>query len=886
MNDDFELALNDEGKLECFLTAEALEPTPEERVRQRYLRTLHFDYHYPRDVMRRELAIRLGSKDLTDRGGNAVRADIAVYHDSEACAKRDQGRIRLLVDCSAPSESEGYDRLVSCLFDTGAEGCAWFNGSGPDDEVSYYRRFQSPQEALRKWINLPRFREGWDSLGRRRKSELLRPRDIKGLLRRCHNRLHGRGHDGEEEDLTMDMVRIILAKAQDETAGSDLPEFYCTPEDYERSSGKEAVAARIGLLFDQIKRNHPSVFSEHERITVGPDAIADVVVELQDYRLLTPFDSADDWDIMGQAYEQYTAAYLKRQAGQFFTNRLIVNLLVAMVDPDYDDVVLDPAGGSGGFLTGTMRYVRRKVAAGGGSRASVQRRLDLHRGNLFMVEAHRRLVKVAKTAMILNGDGHAGMAAGNSLGDYGDLDEAIAGRAGRGMPRVILANPPFAGVGEGRIGQADVLRRFECGRRWTDQDGAFRATADLASDGVPPELLFFERCVDWLAPGGLLGIVMPKSFLDTATYRPGREILFRDCRLLAVINCHKNTFQPHTGVRTCLLVVRKNEGPRPPNNYEIFMAISRKIGQDSEGVPILKRDPTGASTDRLDHDLDEILEAFGEFRSGRMAQSGYHFSIRRSDLDENLRINPQMFLPHLNETLESVAALDGRDGWTVSTLGELEPGIRIFKGPRFKSENIIVEEPGGSTELYYTPSALLQERSESAKILDVSRATAAQLRAISAIRVRRGDIVVTRSGSIGRVSFITAKHDGAIVSDDLIRVRIPSPELRHYVFGFLQTRFAQDQMLRNEYGAVQQHLEPEHVRNLLVPVPDSAVLLDRHASAVEAAVAAREELEARNVDALSGLSSVLAEATGSDRPKPAEAAGERKAAAAARRTGS
>src|SRR4051794_3751855 len=95
----------------------------------------------------------------------------------------------------------------------------------------------------------------------------------------------------------------------------------------------------------------------------------------------------------------------------------------------------------------------------------------------------------------------------------------------------------------------------------------------------PPELLFFERCVDWLAPGGRLGIVMPKSFLDTQTYRPGREVLFRECYLRAVINCHKNTFQPHTGVRTCLLIIeKKSSAKKVTSDYPIFMAISRKVG--------------------------------------------------------------------------------------------------------------------------------------------------------------------------------------------------------------------------------------------------------------------------------------------------------------------
>jgi type I restriction enzyme M protein len=367
--------------------------------------------------------------------------------------------------------------------------------------------------------------------------------------------------------------------------------------------------------------------------------------------------------------------------------------------------------------------------------------------------------------------------------------------------------------------ESSGLRRFECGHRWVNDGGSYTISSELLSDGAPPEMLFFERCIDWLAPGGRLGIVLPKSFLDTQTYRAARTILFRDCRLLAVINCHKNTFQPHTGVRTCLIVLEKKRKQNERlGNYSIFMAISRRIGQDSEGVPIYKRDPQNNLLDEFDHDLDEICELFKQFRNSRLVSSGYCFSIARSDIDDHLRINPQMFLPHLNETLENVEKIDGCEGWSVSALSQLETDMKIFKGPRFKSENMIVEEETERTEHYFTPSAILQEKSDSVKILDMSRATEKQLATISAIRVLRGDIVITRSGSIGRVAYITQRHHNAIVSDDLIRVRIRDSDLRYYMFHYLQTRYAQDQMQRNEYGAIQQHLEPEHIRNLLVVV--------------------------------------------------------------------
>ena len=185
-----------------------------------------------------------------------------------------------------------------------------------------------------------------------------------------------------------------------------------------------------------------------------------------------------------------------------------------------------------------------------------------------------------------------------------------------------------------------------------------------------------------------------------------------------------------------------------------------------------------------------------------------------------MRINPQAYLPNLNETIRRIESIDGVDHWSVTTLGQIEKRIKIFKGPRLKSENIIVEEPGPTVEPYYTPSAVLQEKGESAKLLDISRATAKQLNVIDAIRVKRGDIVITRSGTIGRVAFITQRLHNAIVSDDLIRIRLHNDDLRYYVYAYLQTDYALHQMLRNEYGAVQQHLEPTHIADILIPVPE------------------------------------------------------------------
>ena len=658
----------------------------------------------------------------------------------------------------------------------------------------------------------------------------------------------------------MDMVRLILAKAMDEELPGEYPEFYCTPEEYSSNEGQKGVAKRVSGLFEEVINSNPDVFSEQERISVGNRAICDVVIELQGFRLLSDLNESEDWDIMGHAYEQYTATYLKRTRGQFFTNRLVVDFMVQILNPNYQDIILDPAGGSGGFLTGVMRYVRQTILSSKATKIAKQRQLDRHRTRLFMVEISRRLVKIAKTAMILNGDGHTGMTQGDSIGPFDDLDDSVIALAGKGKPTIILTNPPFAGVGEGRITDSKVLDNFSCGMRWTTRGTEYQPTDSVLTDGVPPEMLFFERCLQWIAPGGKVGIVMPKSFLDTQTYLPARMLLLRNFKLLGVVNCHKDTFRPHTGVRTCLVFIELPKLPKElESDYDIFLAISRKIGQDSEGFPIFKRDKDNNLTDEIDHDLDEILESFQACQDQVLVPSAYHFSIKRSEIDEKLRINPQAYLPHLNETIRQIESIDEDEAWSVSTLGQITQDIKIFKGPRLKSENIIVEDSGPNVEPYYTPSAVLQEKSDSVKLLDVSRAVASQLRAIQSIRVERGDIVITRSGTIGRVAFITKRLDNAIVSDDLIRVKIKDEDIRLYVLSYLQSQMGQNQMLRNEYGSVQQHLEPQHVADILIPIPDDWSQVSDVIEGARDAIKKKEEMESATSKAADAMTKMLDE---------------------------
>ncbi|MDN4614996.1 N-6 DNA methylase [Leifsonia sp. F6_8S_P_1B] len=802
-----------------------LPATPEEAVRQGFIAVLRNEYGYPANRIRREVPIHHGSSELTGKDGTAVRADLVVYADAVAAAKRDQGRITFVVECKKPDVKSGYQQLVSYIFSTNAPGGVWTNGMEGDGADTRFYRVDRKIGQLLPVAELPRADETWGAVSRRKKAELEKPHDIRRLFRLCNSKLYGRGMENYDFDLTMDMVRILLAKIHDESSAGDYPDFYISQDEYESADGRAAAAARVRSLFEQFAERNREVFPEGEKIEVPDSAIVEVITVLQPWSLVVGYQDADDWDVMGAAYEQYTHQNLKRQRGQFFTNRLIVSAMVRIVDPMVGEKVLDPAGGSGGFVTAAFRYVRQAVleSTQPGS-PQRERQLDDAKNDIFLSEITPRLVKLAKTAMLLNGDGHAGMTRGNSLGPYEELDPWIQSRCSRGVPKVILSNPPFAGQGESRITDPHILAQYETAKRTV----VSRVTGIPSAELMPhqsPELLFFERSLDWLAEGGRMGIVLPKAFLDTAQASRARQLLFDNAYLDGVVTLHKDSFQPDTGVRTCIVFLTKKTAEQREqleDDYEIFMAVSQKIGQTSEGVPIFVLDDDGTATARIDHDLDEIVSDFKALRRGTLVPSQFRYAVKRSDLDERLNINPQYYSPHLNESIATVRRFDELDGWSVVTLGQIEKGISIFKGPRLKTENVIVPEAEAGKEVvgYYTPSAMLQDKRDSAKYVDLARANAKQLRNFKTVTVREGDLLLTRSGSIGRLAYVSSVMDGQIVSDDMIRVRIPSEEIRAYVAAFLLSDNAAAQMLMNEYGSIQQHLEPGHVRDLLIPVPD------------------------------------------------------------------
>ena len=416
----------------------------------------------------------------------------------------------------------------------------------------------------------------------------------------------------------------------------------------------------------------------------------------------------------------------------------------------------------------------------------------------------------------------------DTLETPGKLPDDFLTNVGAGLPTVILTNPPFGATSEHKITadkDPEILSQFDVGHIWrfSESGGELRPTSDLAAEGVPPEYLFLERCIKWVAPGGKVGIVLPRGILDNDKALPLRTLLLRETRVLAVVNCHDDTFKPYTDAKTAMLVLQRKDHPgEREDDYSSFMAISQGIGHNGVGEPIYKTNATGDQLvvngePVLDHDCDEIYETWVSIQKGQKPKSGYYFAIRRKSIPESLNLNPVRFLPKYAESRRKVLEFAERDEWSVEQLGQI---AKVYNGPRFKrpyaDKDVIA---GPKIVRYFTGNAITQTRGENLKYLDLNKAKAAQLRMIDKLYIERGMILITDSGTVGRVVYATAYHHGAVGTDNLIRVVVEDELLRGYVYQFLQSKLGQDQLRANVYGAIVDHIEPDDVKRIFVPIP-------------------------------------------------------------------
>jgi len=408
----------------------------------------------------------------------------------------------------------------------------------------------------------------------------------------------------------------------------------------------DVVYRRFNGLFQAAKRrpHWEGIFDEGEILKLKGDALRLCAAALEPYSL-----SQTDLEAVDAAFEYLVNPEQKGKKGQYFTPRPVVKMAVKMLNPHDAERVLDPAGGSCGFLIHTIRYVQHRY---GWNRDRLYRYAN---ENLYSVDFDDRLKKVAKTMMIIAGDGKANVIGVSALDVREWQNSEARTRIGEfskdsrdGAFDIVMTNPPFAGkvTGKTLLSAFDLYELAATGALSTDEeedDNGNEGATEMEKlkkrkkvAGMKRDVLFVERCLDLLKPGGRCAIVMPQGNLNNIGTRALRDYIARRARLVAVVGLHVNTFKPFTGTKTSVLFLQKwgSDAGAPLLDYPVFMGVSQRSGKNNSGEYVFRTDEVGGIVDddgrpitesgkmpAIDHDLDEIAEAF--VRWGR--DQGFNF---------------------------------------------------------------------------------------------------------------------------------------------------------------------------------------------------------------------------------------------------------------------
>lgn len=336
------------------------------------------------------------------------------------------------------------------------------------------------------------------------------------------------------------------------------------------------------------------IFDLHDKIKIKQGSFESIVKELEKYNLS---DTSDD--VKGIAFEEFLGKTFRGELGQFFTPRTIVDYMVNILDPNENETVCDPCCGSGGFLIKAFEYIREKVekdiqasceiirkthtphdfeklsdkkqdeiknkienyCVTINSEFNLQNKLGrlrkLSKDCIFGIDANPRMARTAKMNMIMHGDGHGGVHHHDGLLNVNGIYD--------GKFDVILTNPPFGArvdkslrVTDTDLPSKDKIKIYKSKypnyeekvikplRSWAGEDkGKGKPIIELFNVGRMSgltEVLFIERCINLLKPGGRMGIVLPDGVLNNPILQKVRDYIEGKAKIINITSIPQDVF--------------------------------------------------------------------------------------------------------------------------------------------------------------------------------------------------------------------------------------------------------------------------------------------------------------------------------------------------------
>ena len=307
--------------------------------------------------------------------------------------------------------------------------------------------------------------------------------------------------------------------------------------------------------------------------------------------------------------------------------------------------------------------------------------IELAKHDFWGIDKDAFLARVSKAYMALIGDGRGSVFCHNSLETFDDCPAEMRNAIQPGTFDVVLTNPPFGKkiVVQGKA----ILGQFELGSRWNyDTERASGNPTDKLRDQVPPQVLFLERCIQLLRPGGRLGIVLPESIFGNPSHAYIIEWLKTHVRIDAVISIPEALFKTSgkggTHTKVCILLATRQATTKKDR---IFLAEAQWCGHDSRGNRTKRQGPDG-ETQRLD-DIPVITKRMKAWRRQprKLSPDALGFVLPHDQINRNVLI-PRYYNPEIPREMERLAA-----EYELTPLGDLvnnntlsfQTGVKVGK---------------------------------------------------------------------------------------------------------------------------------------------------------------------------------------------------------------
>ncbi len=565
--------------------------SPEEEVRQKYICRLVNTYGFSLEQIEQDFTF-----DTLKNHSDKIKTDIVVWRNIKE--KEEKKNPIIFIECKSDTiviRPEDFFKGVRIAKSIGAD---FFVATNIKQTKIFSKVFKISNKGVpNELINIPTFEQAQSEKSVKyilsQTNEFARVEFSKTLFR-CHNII--RNNDKLSPEAAFDEIsKILFIKTLYERSNNDGNIF--TKDIYEvlKSDFYKSELPKdlpfYQYLFNEVKENlsDDDLFELNELIRVRENSFETIIEELQIYNLSTTSD-----DVKGIAFEQFLGKTFRGELGQFFTPRTIVDFMVEVLDPQESEIMCDPCCGSGGFLIKAFEYVRSKIEddihiakekiktqyyddvyetlndkkkeliddkvtdlfsklnAELDINNTKSRIRELSYNCIFGTDANTRMSRTAKMNMIMHGDGHGGVHQNDGLLNVNGIFE--------NRFDIILTNPPFGSRVEktSKITEADKYTDAERIKKYqkrygTAYDNALKQVNDnigkpllnlykTGSMSTLTEVLFIERGLNLLKPGGRMGIVLPEGVLNNTNLQKIRDFVESRAKILLITSIPQDVF--------------------------------------------------------------------------------------------------------------------------------------------------------------------------------------------------------------------------------------------------------------------------------------------------------------------------------------------------------